>query len=110
MTEKKRRPRRVREATAQPTATVVKPVAGPPRATKPLPEWKWRTFPVFCAFAVAFFLGVYGGIPAGIASENGYALPTTVLTLAAALLLGLALSRITTRWIVAHNWVRRKKK
>ena len=73
------------------------------------PNWQWKTFPVFFALAVGLFIGVFVGIPAGIANEHGNTIPSLVMFLVAAILLGAGLSRFTTRWMLARNWPKRKQ-
>lgn len=72
----------------------------------PLPAWRWRTFPVYFAFAMGLFLGVYAGAIAGIVNENGNNVPMLVVFLVAAIMLGLGLSRLTTRWMMSRNWIK----
>jgi hypothetical protein len=69
-----------------------------------MPTWAWRTFPVFFAFALGLFVGVFVGVPSGIANEQGNGVPALIIFLGAAIILGFALSRITTRWLLARNW------
>ena len=78
----------------------------PPPGVVPLPAWRWRTFPVFMALAVGLFAGVWIGVPAGIASENGNGIAVTILYLGTAVLLGAALSRFTVRWMQSRSWVK----
>ncbi len=81
------------------------------RATRPLGEWKWTTFPVFCALSIGLFVGVYAGWIAGfIAADKDDQTLTTVVFIIAALFLGFSLSRVTTRFLVSRNWVRPRKK
>jgi hypothetical protein len=72
----------------------------------PLPAWRWRTFPVYFAFALGLFLGVYAGAIAGIVNENGNNVPMLAVFLIAAVLLGLGLSRLSTRWMMSRNWIK----
>ncbi len=73
---------------------------------QPLPDWNWKTFPVFFALAAGLFIGVFIGVPAGIANENGNNLITTVVFLSVAIIFGAALSRVTTRWILSRRWAK----
>ena len=75
-----------------------------------MPDWKWTTFPVFFALALGLFIGVFVGVPSGIASEQGNSIPSLVIFLGSAIILGFALSRITTRWLLARNWPRARKR
>ncbi len=68
-----------------------------------MPEWRWRTFPVFFAFALGGFAGLYMGI---FASESpGFFVFASAFW---AVLLGLGFSRFTTRWIMSRQWARRR--
>ncbi|MCK9519417.1 MAG: hypothetical protein M0R74_10420 [Dehalococcoidia bacterium] len=76
----------------------------------PMPEWRWRTFPVFFALAVGLFLGTWGGVAAGIVAsgEDGNSLPMNLLFIFSAVIMGLALSRFMTRWMISRQWVKPK--
>ena len=72
-----------------------------------MPQWRWTTFPVFCALSVGLFLGVYAGWLAGfIASDSGNQTLTTIVFIVAALFMGFSLSRVVTRFMVSHKWVK----
>lgn len=77
-----------------------------------MPVWRWRTFPVFMAFAVGGFLGLYMGILAG--ATGGDSTFTLAVFVFWALLLGFGLSRLVSTWMISHGWSRtrtaRKKK
>lgn len=66
--------------------------------------WKWRTFPVFFAFALGGFVGLYMGIFS--AESPGFFVFASAFW---AVILGLGFSRITTRWIANKSLARRKK-
>jgi hypothetical protein len=68
-----------------------------------MPKWNWRTFPVYFAFAVGGFIGLYMGLIAG-ATENG-ALTAVVFGIWA-VLLGFGLSRFTSMWLLSRGWTR----
>lgn len=83
--------------------------APPPRSIggRALPEWRWRTFPVYFAFSLGAFLAAYVGVIAGIAEErSGNQTPVLVLFVSVALMLGFGMSRITTRWMVTRRFLR----
>ncbi|MFN0146574.1 MAG: hypothetical protein ACKVT1_08695 [Dehalococcoidia bacterium] len=65
---------------------------------------------MFFALAFGLFIGVFVGVPSGIANEHGNTLPSLVAFLGSAIILGFALSRVTTRWLLARNWARPKKR
>lgn len=68
-----------------------------------MPKWQWRTFPVYFAFAIGGFLGLYMGIIAG-ATNNGAV--TAVFFGLWAVLLGFGLSRLTSTWLLSRGWRR----
>ncbi len=70
---------------------------------QPLPQWRWRAFPVFFMFSVGLFFGVFVGVPAGIAGEAGNNVPQYVVFLGSAILLGLALSHVVVRWLLSRG-------
>ncbi len=69
-----------------------------------MPDWKWKTFPVYFAFAVGGFLGMYTGV-LGSANDGDY---FTFIAIFWAVLLGFGFSRFSTRWIVSRQWNRRQ--
>ena len=93
MTAAKRRSRRPRNRQRTGDAPPG-PATTPPRIA-PLPEWKWRTFPVFFAFTLGGFIGVYAGFIAAEAS------PTTqsVIFIIFASLMGFGMARMGTQWL-----------
>jgi hypothetical protein len=77
------------------------------RAVLPLAEWKWRTFPVYFAGSLGLFVGVYIGWLAGfIAADSKNQTVTTVVFVISAILLGFALSRVTTRFLLGRRWIK----
>lgn len=108
--ERRRRVRAIARTTAEARATPAgqEPTAParPGYVPVPLPPWRWRTFPVYFAFSLGLFLGVYAGVIAGIVNENGNNVPMLAVFLIAAVLLGLGLSRLTTRWMMSRNWIK----
>ncbi|GBD22490.1 hypothetical protein HRbin29_00121 [bacterium HR29] len=107
MPSSKRRGRRKRKVggTAQPQSPPQR-TAALERALRPLPEWKWRTFPVYFAFSLGAFVGLY----LGLIAAAGPAWLGTAVFVTVAILLGLGLSRLTTRWLVTRDWMRRREK
>ena len=105
---------RKRRKTNAPRPELARPASSPSSSRverapiQELPNWQWRTFPVFFAAAAGLFFGVFIGVPAGVANENGNGLVTTVIFLAVAIIFGAALSRITTRWILSRRWAKSK--
>ena len=68
-----------------------------------MPNWKWKTFPVYFAFSVGGFIGLYFGVIVQ-ATENSAL--TSGVFVGFALLLGFGLSRLTTRFLISRNWVK----
>ena len=68
-----------------------------------MPAWTWKTFPVYFAFAVGGFIGLYTGVL--VEWKNNPAL-TYAVFVAFALLLGFGLSRLTTRFLISRNFVK----
>lgn len=66
-------------------------------------EWNWRTFPVFFGFALGGFIGLYLGVV--VQAVDNQWLFLTVFSVFA-IMLGFAFSRLVTRWMVNHNWVK----
>jgi len=105
----KRRTRRERPARS--TAAAPAPAGPGPQQAAPRPAWKWRTFPVYFAFSVALFIGVYAGFLAGYVQGNeGNGTFATVIFIVSALLLGFGLSRITTQFLISRNWIKPRPK
>ena len=69
----------------------------------PLPEWRWRTFPVFMAFSFGGFLGMYLGYFAAEIQNTWY---TTAIFVFFATMLGFGLSRLGTRWLMQRGKIR----
>lgn len=108
-TSKKRTQRRARGAQSQ--QQQVQGAASQPTQILPLPQWNWRTFPVFFAFALGLFLGSYFGVLAGdIQARNDNPVLVWVIFITSALLLGLAFSRFTTRWMLSRKIYRAQRK
>ncbi|MFN0094652.1 MAG: hypothetical protein ACKVVT_07720 [Dehalococcoidia bacterium] len=105
----RRRDRKPKPAAAPPAGNTIPAIAQRAPERRPLPQWQWRTFPVFFMFALGLFLGVFVGVPSGIASEAGDTqLPQLVAFLVAAILLGLALSHLVVRWLLSRGFVRQR--
>ncbi len=79
--------------------------ARPPSAATPrgMGEWNWKTFPVFFAFSLGGFLGLYLGVVTGTTGNRWF---TIVVFSAFAMLLGWGLSRILVRWLVHRKLVK----
>jgi len=103
----KRRTRRERPA----RGTAVPAPAGPgPQQAAARPTWKWRTFPVYFAFSVALFIGVYAGVLAQYLGTHGNGTFAMVIFIVSALLMGFGLSRITTQFLISRNWIKPRPK
>ena len=77
-----------------------------------LPPWRWKTFPVYFAFSVGLFLGVYGGAIGAITAsgDDGNSAFFLIVSVLAAILLGFGLSRIVVRWMTQRNWVKPRRR
>lgn len=103
-----RRKRERRDRGAAP-ATAAAPAADSRAVvtTIPLPDWKWRTFPVLFALSAGLFIGIWIGSLAGIvAADDGNSTPMNVALIGAALLFGGVLSRFATRWMMSRQWIK----
>jgi len=65
-----------------------------------MPRWQWRTFPVYFAFALGGFIGLYMGLIAAAANET----VQLVFFMLWAILLGFGFSRVTSRFMISRNW------
>ena len=68
-----------------------------------MPEWRWRTLPVFFAFSLGGFIGLEVGIVAGGSDSQGLALSAFAVF---AVMLGLAFSRVMTRFLISRRWIK----
>ena len=97
MSPSRRRRRRLRgggEAGGEAAAT---PQPAPP----PLPEWKWRTMPVFIALSFGLFVGLYLGMVA-----TGTGIAATVIFLIVAGMLGISVSRFVMRLLMQRGIIK----
>jgi hypothetical protein len=73
----------------------------------PLPQWKWKTFPVYFAFALGGFIGAYVGYLTGfVHGDSGSALPSTIMFGVAAILLGFGVARLGVRGLMGWGIIR----
>lgn len=71
------------------------------------PQWKWKTFPVYFAAALALFVGVYVGYLAGyLQFEEDNATVGMVAFIVSAIFLGFGFSRLTTRLMMSRQWIK----
>lgn len=109
MTATRKRPRRPHSAAHAP-GQPASPLQARSVGGRSLPEWRWRTFPVYFAFSLGAFIAAYVGVLAGIAEEkSGNETPVLVLFVSVALLLGFGMSRITTRWLLTRRFSRARR-
>ncbi len=97
---RKRSVRRVRTSTPIAEPAVQKEQAG---GILPMPEWHWRTMPVFFAFSLGGFIGLELGIIAGSLDNNGITFAALTVF---ALMFGLAFSRVMTRFLLSRRWIK----
>lgn len=77
----------------------------PPRIA-PLPEWQWRTFPVFFAFVLGGFIGVYTGLIAASASQT----VQSVVFILFSSLMGFGLARLGTQWMKRRQVIKPRER
>ena len=113
-TARKRAPRTRNKAAAGSSATATAEVASPAKGSsgryiepKPMPDWKWKTFPVFFALAIGGFIGLYMGIVVQALNNPGV---STFVFVAFALPLGFGFSKLSTRWVLSRRIVKLREK
>lgn len=101
--------RRTRKAASvHPPATVGVTAAAPAaQARPPLPQYRWRQFPVYFALALGLFIGLELGLIAGWSDST---LLTTIFSSVIAVFLGFGIARLVVVWMMNHNWVRPRPK
>lgn len=104
-TTRRRRSRRDRGERGDSTASDSHP-AQPGSARPPGPNWKWRTFPVYFAFSLGIFIGLYLGILGAAMQDEGEGWFLTAAFIGVAVMLGLGFSRLSTRWLMDRNWIK----
>ena len=88
-----------------PAAATPKPASGgqAARQSPPIPLWRWRTLPVFFAFALGGFIGLQLGLISGAAGNATlWLISTTVF----GVMLGLATSRMVTRLLATRGVIK----
>jgi hypothetical protein len=85
------------------------PTVEPQRAPAATAPWNWRTFPVYFAFSLGLFIGVYLGFIAGVLNDSNGTVAVVVF-IVAALFLGFGFSRLTTRFMINRRWVKPRAK
>ncbi|MEX0782339.1 MAG: hypothetical protein WD557_06785 [Dehalococcoidia bacterium] len=105
MSTTKRRQRRAQQHVVPQAAPGSAP--GPAAGTRPaLPEWKWKTFPVYFAFWLGALIFFQLGL---IAAEVGGGFYTLVGA-GVALFLGFGVARFVVNWMMRHDWVKPRAK
>lgn len=97
MSPSRRRRRRIRGGTDSGGDTAAKQQPAPP----PLPEWRWRTMPVFIALSFGLFVGLYLGM---VATGTGIAAPVIFLIVAG--MLGISVSRYVMRLLMQRGIIK----
>ncbi|MDE2933586.1 MAG: hypothetical protein F4Y97_02065 [Dehalococcoidia bacterium] len=97
MSPSRRRRRRIREPSEGGSDATGKKQQAPP----PLPEWKWRTMPVFIALSAGLFVGLYLGMVA-----TGTGIAATVIFLVVAGMLGISVSRYVMRLLMQRGIIK----
>jgi hypothetical protein len=107
MTTTRKRSRRERPA---PGAAPARPTPAVQAALAPLSTWKWRTFPVYFAFSLALFIGVYVGMLAYAANDAGNTTVGLVVAGVPAVMLGLGFSRLMLRFMMTRGIIKPRTK
>lgn len=97
MSPSRRRRRRIRGPVEGGGEAATKQQAAPPA----LPEWKWRTMPVFIALSAGLFVGLYLGMVA-----TGTGIAATVIFLIVAGMLGISVSRYVMRLLMQRGIIK----
>ena len=95
MSSSKRRDHK--HGTGRPSADAARGTGGVPAQ----PVWKWKTFPVYFAFSLGAFFGLYAGL--AVAKNPDLLL---VVSTVFALMLGLGFSRVTSRWLIRRRIIK----
>ncbi len=104
MSASKRRAKRPAVGSARGVQASGDGVAAPlPYVPVAMPDWKWKTFPVYFALSMGGFIGLYFGVLVQAAENSAL---TYAVFVVFALLLGFGLSRLTTRFLISRNWVK----
>lgn len=64
---------------------------------------------MYFAFSLGAFIGVYAGVLSAWLSDEGESWMATSVFIVVAALLGLGLSRITSRWLVSRRFARARR-
>jgi hypothetical protein len=108
MSTTKRRQRRAREQQTAIPGAAQTATPGPAATPKPpVPEFKWKTFPVYFAFWLGALIFLELGIIAGATGNSAF---TTVISAVVALFLGFGVARLAVNWMMRHNWVKPRPK
>ncbi len=111
MSPARRKQRRRRGALAPTTAEQGQPQQQAQAQQRgPGANWNWRTFPVYFAFSLGAFLGLYLGIIASALEREGQTWVSTGIFIAIAIMLGLGLSRLTTNWLANRRFIKARQK
>jgi hypothetical protein len=106
MSTTKRRQRRAQQQAATQANTAV-PAPATEASRPALPQWKWKTFPVYLAFWLGALIFLELGIIAGATGGSTF---STVVSAVVALFLGFGVARLLTTWMRQHNWVKPRPK
>jgi hypothetical protein len=98
----RRRTRKPRSSTPSTESSHAQGLAAS-RVAAVVAPWKWRTFPVYFAFSLGGFIGLYMGIVSEAIQNPAVSIVVFSLW---AILLGFGLSRFTTRFLISRNWVK----
>jgi hypothetical protein len=108
MSAKERKMRRQRHPMAARATTVGGETA--PRVSR-MPQWQWKTFPVYFMFSLGLFIGVYAGsLTTAFGNSQDNWTPQIVVFIGSALLMGFGFSRLMTRLMVSRQWIKPRRR
>lgn len=99
MSPGRRRRRRTRGHSGDGGEAAGKPA--PATTPPPLPEWNWRTMPVFIALSVGLFVGLYLGV-----AVSGTGIVATIVFLVIAGMLGISVARYVMRLLMQRGIIK----
>lgn len=88
-------------------ATAPQPQAQPQPARPAIPQYKWRTFPVYFAFWLGALIFLELGIIAGATGDSTF---TTVISVIVAMFLGFGVARLAVVFMMSRQWIKPRPK
>jgi hypothetical protein len=107
MSTTKRRQRRAREQQAAAPQGAPSAAPGPVAGVRPpVPEYKWKTFPVYFAFWLGALIFLQLGIIAAAVGGVFYVAVGAIV----AMFLGFGVARLVVNWMMRREWVKPRPK